>query len=310
MALNVFYTMVKEYAEQVISRNAAISPNTQICAILTKNHDIISGFSAVYMINETIGVIPAEYMAVVAMNNADMTRALQMITLSLDDFSVVSPNVNELLIVHSLNPDNIKCNVYVSPSDYVSLGNLLANAGVQLNEYSEPADTPPDSTQEQAISSSPIPDITDSPFAEPSPYAQQQSMAGLFSGFGDDDGSSENVPDSSQLEQMGFITNSAPVNTPTQYVNRVSDNLHQEEYSSGLNLDENNPFFDKSGNSEKSDDIPHFAEMPDDNNADTMSYSENVNAPGTGQTISKEELMKIAKQKKKIAKTSYNVRRR
>lgn len=308
MALNVFYTMVKEYAEQVISRNAAISPSTQICAILTKNHDIISGFSAVYMINESIGIIPAEYMAVVAMNNADMSRALQMITLSMDDFSVVTPNANELLIVHSLNPDNIKCNVYISPSEYIPLGGLLANSGVQLDNYSEPVEKVTDYSQEQV--GSPLPDITDSPFTEANSFAKQQSMAGLFSGFGDDDNSTESVPDSSEFEKMGFITNSSPVSSPDGYVNRVSDHQRQEDFSAGISLDENNPFFDKSGTSDKSDDVVYFAEIPDDTNADTVSFGGNVSAPRTGQTISKEELMKIAKQKKKIAKTSYNVRRR
>ena len=141
MALNVFYSMVRESAEQLLRREPkiAFSANAQICAILTKDHDIISGMSGIYMINESVGIIPAEYMAVVAMNNAGISRALQMITLSLTDFSVVTPNPSELLLVQSLHPSNSKCNVYISPSDHVVITKLTEGAGIELEAYEEAA---------------------------------------------------------------------------------------------------------------------------------------------------------------------------
>lgn len=315
MALNVFYSMVREAAEQLIRREPklAFSANARICAILAKNYDIISGVSSIYMINQTAGIIPAEYMAVVAMNNADMTRALQMITLSLVDFSVVVPNPSELMIVQAMDPANTKCNVYISPSDYVPITSLLENE-TQTEEISnEAAQTTNDSVNDFSV-----PDITETPASvvKSSPETKPSSntaMSGFFNGFGDNESDSTNVPDSTELEKMGFISNTAPTQYQSDYKTNFSASAAQEEYSTAVNIDENNPFLDNSVKAAENKDVVYFAEMPSDQEINASSEESipniNGNTPPT-EIMSKDDLVKQAKQKKKVARANFNIRRK
>lgn len=313
MALNVFYSMVREAAEQIVRREPklAFSANAHICAILAKNYDIISGVSSLYMINQTAGIIPAEYMAVVAMNNADMTRALQMITLSLADFSVVVPNAAELMIVQSLDPANTKCNVYISPSEYVPITSLIGEEEAENEEvkedFSEKAPAPADSGFS-------VPDITETPAsvaAAPQPAVSSDAMSGFFSGFGDDDDNGDYTPNESDLEKMGFITNTAPDEYKSDFSEKFK--ASNEQYSTGVQLDENNPFMESAPNSGDNNDIVYFAELSDNDNQQTENGNTNsVPSERTAQTqpMSKEDLMKQAKQRKKVAKANFNIRRK
>lgn len=313
MALNVFYSMVREAAEQIVRREPklAFSANAHICAILAKNYDIISGVSSLYMINQTAGIIPAEYMAVVAMNNADMTRALQMITLSLADFSVVVPNAAELMIVQSLDPANSKCNVYISPSEYVPITSLIGEEEAENEEVKEDLSEKAPAPADSGFS---VPDITETPAsvaAAPQPAVSSDAMSGFFSGFGDDDDNGDYAPNESDLEKMGFITNTAPDEYKSDFSEKFK--ASNEQYSTGVQLDENNPFMESAPNSGDNNDIVYFAELSDNDNQQTENGNINSVPPErTAQTqpMSKEDLMKQAKQRKKVAKANFNIRRK
>lgn len=301
MASNIFYSMVREYAEQIVNREPrlAFSANGRLCAILTKNHNIVSGVSALYMINETAGVIPAEYMAVVAMNNADMTRALQLITLSLADYSVVIPNPSELMIVMSMDPANAKCNVYVSPSEHLPITSLI-NRDQYNDVQPDELDVQNDAADGQQSNNGNAPE-----FAQPT-----ASMTELFSGFGDEDSAAEGVPDSSELEKMGFITNNAPQQYQSEYKNGYSSSP-QEQYSSGINLDESNPFFDNSEGSNKKSDVVYFAEIPNENDTSQKTGKNGYGGiPPQQEVLSRNELLKQAKEKKKVARANFNIRKK
>lgn len=322
MALNVFYTMVREAAEQLIRREPklAFSANARICAILAKNYDIISGVSSIYMINQTAGIIPAEYMAVVAMNNADMTRALQMITLSLVDFSVVIPNPSELMIVQAMDPGNSKCNVYISPSDYVPITSLLENED-QPEEIAEGSVE----VQNPIRNDFSVPDITETPasvtsstFAKSNKTVENTTntaaISGFFSGFGDDESDGSSVPDSAELEKMGFISNTAPEQYQSDYKNTFASSAAKEEYSTAINIDANNPFLDSSENASGDKDVVYFAEIPNGDVTNTIPEGNNeIQRSGNvapADVISKDDLMKQAKQKKKVARANFNIRRK
>ena len=316
MALNVFYSMVRESAEQLIRREPklAFSANARLCAILTKNYDIVSGVSSIYMINQNAGVIPAEYMAVVAMNNADMTRALQMITISLEDFSVITPNASELLLVYSLDPSNTKCNVYISPSEYVPITSLLED----VSDYTEQFDgknnnSASDNSKTDSTNANNLYDNNSANYSTTNAAEKTAEMSGFFSGFGDDEANDANVPDSSELERMGFITNSTPEQYQPVYNGNFSSAPANEEYSTGINIDESNPFLDSSENSNGNSDIFYFAELPNgENNNKAPQGANEFSESGTSQSevISKDELMKLAKQKKKIARANFNIRKK
>lgn len=315
MAMNVFYSMVKEYAEQILANGPKIplSANAQLCAILTKDHDIISGVSAFYMLNETVGVIPAEYMAVVAMNNAEISRALQMITLNLSDFSVVTPNPEDLYLIQSLNPENTKCNVYVSPSDYIQITNLTSSLGLDSHE-SENIIQPQDSQNHYENNNNSVngfgnENVSQSAIQEN--VISSQSVADLFSGFGDDESAVSNAPDTNELEKIGFITNTSYGEVSSDFNSRNTVVNDESEYSSNYDVDENNPFFDNSGNSDKNNDVVYFAEVPQDGVDKPISNNYGGQPRHVAeQNLSMNDLLKQAKQKKKVAKANFNIRKK
>ncbi len=320
MAMNVFYSMVKEFAEQLLAKEPkiALSANAQLCAILTKDHDIISGVSAVYMLNENMGIIPAEYMAVVAMNNAGITRALQMITINLSDFSVVMSNPGELYLVQSLCPENIKCNVYVSPTNYIPISTLTAPLGLNPSEQDSNAQPRESQNQHGNNNNTAQQDYfggfgnEDAPQPIPKENAiSSQSVTGLFSGFGDEQLSDNGVPDTNELEKMGFITNTSYGDVSHNYSDGNSPLNNRAEYSSDYNVDENNPFADNSGNPDKNNDVVYFAEVNKDGSANSVSNNYGGQPRQVAeQNLSMDELLKQAKQKKKVAKANFNIRKK
>lgn len=143
MAFNVFYSMVKEYAEELVKKNASFIPSAdaRLCALLTSSHDIIAGVTSISLYNGSVSIIPAEYMAAVAMNNIGQTKVLRMITISLADFSVVTPDPSDLDIINSFDPENMKCEVFVSASESVLVASLMGE-NAYVSEEAQPQNAP------------------------------------------------------------------------------------------------------------------------------------------------------------------------
>ena len=87
-----------------------------------------------------------------------------------------------------------------------------------------------------------------------------------------------------------------------------------DQYSTGVKLDENNPFMESAPNSAKNNDVVYFAELSDNENQQNTDNGNMNSVPSDraaqAEPLSKEDLMKQAKQRKKVAKANFNIRRK
>ena len=379
MGINIFYSMVKEYAEKLLDSgvNGIHSPDAELSAILTSSHDIIAGVTGITVCNGTIDSIPAEYMAVVTMANSGQTRARQMLTMKLSDFSVCVPDESQLMLLLDMEEKNSNCQIFISKSESVPLSKLLdkINSGTAnyVRESSAPAvETVPEPVPVREIIPEPVPvrEIIPEPvpvreiIPEPVPaeeiipesvpaeeitpesedvsklsfeqianelfesekYSVPESVpeqapdtpiesdgTDFFSGFDDDFSGNTNI---NAFNGVEFLTNSAPDPERIRNIGNIQSeptvNNEEPEYSSRVDIDESNPFYEEK-TSENSDKIAYFAEIPDDSKPDkpktTVNIRPHTNAPGQ-EMLSKEELLKQAKQRKKIAKANFSFRKK
>ncbi|MDE6776243.1 MAG: hypothetical protein K2J37_08155, partial [Ruminococcus sp.] len=142
---------------------------------------------------------------------------------------------------------------------------------------------------------------------------QPKDGTDFFSGFDDDFSGST---DTDAFDGVEFLTNSAPdpehIRSIENIQEKPAENNEEPEYSSRVDIDESNPFYEDRP-SDSNDKIAYFAEMPDDSKPDkpkaTVNIRPHTNAPGP-ETLSKEELLKQAKQRKKIAKANFSFRKK
>lgn len=296
MGKNIFYNIVKEYAEALVSQRPDCTSvdGASICAILTGAHDIFAGVTGISLCNNIVQSIPSEYMAVTAMNNAGQTKALQMITLSFADFSVIRPESDGVAIMLESDPENNKCEVFISENESVSAVVFVGSDEVQNDEIStETYEESVPETYEETIPETPV------------------ESEEFLSGF-DEQEVSENTNNagSEVFEKMGIINNSAP---ETSDGNRNSSLGAPADFSSGFDIDESNPFYEPPVANKEVKTISTIADKAPTVTADSgnsASASRTSANESKKETLSKNDLLKQAKKKKKIAKANFGFRKK
>lgn len=290
MGTNIFYNVVKEYAEALVSQRPDCTSvdGAAICAILTSAHDIFAGVTGISLCNNLVRPVPAEYMAVNAMKCAGQTKALQMITLLFEDFSVIEPESEGVEIMIEANPENNKCEIFISKNESVSAAWFIGSDETQQNEIKSEA-------YEESVSES-------------------VESGSFFNGF-DEQAESENIDNirSKDFEKMGIVNNSVSETAEITDKNGSSSLGTPADFSSGFDIDESNPFYeppvsykDVKTISTIADGIP-TAKTDSDNPESTFRTSVNENKK---EILSKNDLLKQAKKKKKIAKANFGFRKR
>lgn len=249
MGTNVFYNMVKEYAESLIKqRPESMAGDNAICAIFTSKHDIFTGVAGVSQ------SVSAEHLAIQSMCNAGQTKARQMITISLADFSVLSPNAESASELIKTNPENDKCEIFVATNESVKACKLDLN-----NEK-------------------------------------------FFDGFD----VHENVTESAvknTFGQMGLVSDSNTEETDTS-VNQQKLGA-PADFSSGFDIDVTNPFYEAPAEDKE---VTTIASASANKPVNTLGGS--TGSDSKTPTMSKDELLKQAKKKKKIAKNIFSAKRK
>lgn len=270
MGTNVFYNMVKEYADSLIEqRPDCASGNNAICAIFTSKHDIFTGIT-------DISQSAAEYPAINAMCDAGQTKAIQMITIMLSDFSVVKPNAGGIVKLIETDPENNKCEVFISTNESVK--------AVELAK--EPVSAEPDNEE-------------------------------FFSGFDvqedvqENETAEESEQKTEQTEQPEQKTEpvSSPVVEKAENIVSSSELGAPADFSSGFDIDVTNPFYEAPAEDKEVATIatiPSSSDNADTANAPVQSNGNSKKAP----VMSKDELLKQAKKKKKIAKNIFSAKKK
>ena len=288
MGKNIFYSIVKEYAEALVSQrpDCASVEGAAICAILTSAHDIFAGVTSISLCNNIVQSVPAEYIAVTAMNNAGQTKALQMITLSFADFSVIKPESEGVAIMLESDPENNKCEVFISENESVSAVSFIGFDEVQHDE-------------------------TDVETYKESNNPEPVESRDFLNGFDEQEVSeSTNNAGSEAFEKMGIINNSAP---ETSDDNRNSSLGAPADFSSGFDIDESNPFYEPPVANNEVKAISTIADkvptLITDSDSSASVYRTSANE-SKKETLSKNDLLKQAKKKKKIAKANFGFRKK
>ncbi len=257
MGTNVFYNMVKEYAESLVKqRPDCASADNAICAIFTNKHDVFNGVAGISSSDNTVQ-LSAECLAIDAMRNAGQTKARQMITLSLADFSVLQPNIDGAEKLIETDRDNEKCEIFISTNQSVKACEIAGNvhAGETGNdEFPDGFDV-----QENDIKSADI-------------------------------GMSEKTE----------LVSDKPENNV-----KSSDLGAPADFSSGFDIDVTNPFYEAPAEDKE---VKTISSAKADKPVNTL----NMNSGNEKKTpeISKDELLKQAKKKKKIAKNIFSAKRK
>lgn len=282
MGTNIFYSIVKEYAEALLSQrpDCAAVEGSAICAILTGTHDIFAGVTGISLCNNMVQSIPAEYMAVTAMNNAGQTKALQMITLSLSDFSVMQPESIGVSLVLESDPENNKCEIFISEREsvnaleFIGIDNSVQNEEVNNETYG--GESVPEPVESE--------DFSDG-------FDEQEKPE------------NKNNAGSEAFEKMEIINNSTEEN-------RNSSLGAPADFSSGFDIDESNPFYEPPSSGSDVKAVSTIADsMPSAQNKDS-SVSASRSSSNQKEMISKNDLIKQAKKKKKIAKANFGFRKK
>lgn len=258
MATNMFYNIVKEYAEAFVKQKSeyVLTENTLFCAILTSSHDVFSGITGISLCNGSVESVPAEIIAVNAMFSAGQTKARQMITISLSDFKVIPPDKLSAELVIQADDENSKCEIFVSKNESVKAYELLGES--DMNKAEE-----------------------------------------FFEGF-DGQGTESNKAGKNAFEKMGLVSDNGN-NSESQ--NKKSELGAPADFSTGFDVDVTNPFYEAPVNEKKVETIATIA-----GNHDEAVAKETTPAKPAPPTMSKEDLLKQAKKKKKIAKAIFNTR--
>lgn len=257
MGTNVFYNMVKEYAESLIEKrpDCASTGNNAICAIFTSKHDIFTG------VTDISQSVSAEYLAINAMCDAGQTKARQMITLLLSDFSVVKPNADGVAKLIETDSENGKCEVFVSNNESVKACKIIGNASSVESEVKD-----------------------------------------FFNGFDGQENRTESAGKNA-FEKMGLVSDSNTKETDTSVSS--SELGAPADFSSGFDIDVTNPFYEAPAEDKE---VTTIASAPAGKPVNTLGGS--TESGNKTPIMSKDELLKQAKKKKKIAKNIFSAKRK
>lgn len=258
--MSMFYNIVKEYAETFIrQRPESVESKSVFCAIFTSQHDVFTGVTGTFLNDNGVAEsVSAEYLAISAMLNAGQSKARQMLSISLDDFSVVKPESDSVLKLIEADEENSRCEIYTTKNDSVKASEIT---DVQKKQ----------------------------PMAAPDEFTD---------GFDGDSDNTNPFADSAAVhkKQSGNFTET-PVNQ--------SEFGSPADFLDGVDIDITNPFYEPPSAPVK--EVATIATIADDSSESTV---ETAAPKKSAPVISKEDLLKQAKKKKKIAKSIFSAKRK
>ena len=123
MDISAFYTTAKNLVEKIkVEKPAYVSDNNStFCLIKAENGKLYSAVSGIKAVSETeITAASAESIAINAMLAEGVQKATEMIVISADNFKVCIPAKECLDMLISADADNAKCSVAVSAAEAVA----------------------------------------------------------------------------------------------------------------------------------------------------------------------------------------------
>ena len=140
MEIGSLYNTAKNFAETLKhSRPELTNYDACLCLIVADSGDIYSGVSSVSINEGTVNEVPAERIAVMSAITAKHVIAKQLIVISLDDYSYFKPEDEAIALLVNASVDNGSCQVVLSPDETATAASLAPASAVSdfLSGYDE-----------------------------------------------------------------------------------------------------------------------------------------------------------------------------
>ena len=126
MEIGSLYNTAKNFAETLKQKRPELTQyDANLCLIIADTGDIFSGVSTVSINEGAVEDVSAEKIAVMSIATAKHVIAKQLIVISLDDFIYIRPDDEALGILVNSSVDNSSCEVVLSPEEAVTAASLV-----------------------------------------------------------------------------------------------------------------------------------------------------------------------------------------
>ena len=342
MEINALYETAKNFAG-ILKQNYPhfeSDPDACLALIIADSGDIYSGVSSVTINEGTPEALPAENIAAMSLVTSG-AKARQMIIITLEDYGFFEPNENALRILVNASPENGSCQVALSPEEASPAAALLPNAAEDFMSGYDDTDVP-----ETTAAAPEAPAADAASLGAPAEFANgfdvDETNEFAASGGGSSEVKSfyDQPADAQQQGASGFNN---PYAAAQQGVNPQQGGFQQGYPQQGGYPQQNpyggNPYQQQNMNPQNA--APYRGGYPNPSvhvgsNVPSMSayQSQSVmnNAGGSsaafkkrlsnflgeeedgtdqeGERLSKEDMLKMQKDKKKVAKASNNMKKK
>lgn len=305
------YNIAKEYAEKVWQeRGDYVSTYyATITVVVSDGGHIYTGITGITVNYGDVEIMRSEKGAIAAMLLDGQSYAKQMVTLSFKTRQFAKPDMDSLKLLYELDHRNAKCVLMTGEEYFITVGEIIGE------EY-DPDEEPISEVHEAAAEyRADVPAAEEAEVeyeaAEPEvEEAEEEYQADEAEEEYEDDGDEEYVSGDEQPDfLMGFDFGDDTGPTSEIVVPKIQKSY--EEYDKiniekradtsvgeNVEIDEDNPFFSAGGVEQR--EVVAFADME----AVKQEIEEGPKQP----TMSKKEMLKLAKQRKKIAKNNNRYR--
>ena len=323
MEISTLYETAKYFAGMLKQKYPYLEADTDACLslVVAESGDIFSGVSSITLSEGSPVVLPAEDIAAMSVITSGQT-ASQLIIITIEDNSFCEPSESALKMLVNSSPENGSCQIILSPDEVAAAASLIPNAVEDFMSGYDDLDTPQETAPEMEsldpASSLGAPaefsegfDIDETnPFAaaggsasevksfyDQPEDAQQQGASGFNNpyaaqspvnpqeGFPQQGYPQQGFPQQGYPQQGGF-----PQATP--YGTGGHSSMYQSNYGANADQARSVMLSSNGGGGAFKKRLNNFL----DDEADGLG--------GSSENLSKEEMLKQAKERKKVAKAN------
>lgn len=322
MTIKDFLSTAKDYTEMIWQRrnDYVHYAFSTITLIETRRGTVFVGVTGVTISFGDIEQVKSEMNAALLMMNDGQDRIRRMVTIKFNSRKAIKPSEKVVDLLIDLNADNADCEViteFVGREDYkaVKLSDLLpkeeepetapaeeekapeAEAAPAEEEKAPEAEAAPAEEEKAPVAEAAPAEEEKAPEAEAAPAEEEKAPvaeaapeADFLSGFdfGDDDTPTSAITAPKVKKDYSAYDN-AKRKGPSEAANQLAE---------GVAIDESNPFFERS--TEAKEEVVTMANAP----KSRLEQFEEEQEEEDSKPMTKKEMLKLAKKRKKIAKNN------
>lgn len=285
MEIGAFYDTAKDFAEKIKTEkpNYVSDDDSALCLILTDKQEIFSGVTSVGIRNDNVTTVSAESAAIMSMKAAGQTNALLMITVLFSDYSISKPDKDRLEMLLAASTDNYGCEIVVSAEETATVMSLQSDSTSEFSDFFNGFDDDPESTSEVDE------DVSDG--------SESESVSSL--------GAPAEFASGVDIDESNPFYEPPTADEPPKNVLASMENVVKDKYAVSTGSEKAADSDNETSDEEKS------ATTDSDTSANALdSAPSKAEKKKSKNSMSKGDLLKQAKKRKKVARANFNFRKR